>query len=52
MNFTGLKLAALFEDSSTEIQWNLATNHNWFKAISKGNLVVYLELLTWNPTGN
>ena len=28
MNFTGLKLAALFEDSSTEIQWNLATNHN------------------------
>ena len=52
MNFTGLKLAALFEDSSTEIQLNLATNHNGFKAISKGNLVVYLELLTWNPTGN
>ena len=48
MNFTGLKLAALFEDSSTEIQWNLATNHNGFKEISKGNLVVYL----WNPTGN
>ena len=48
MNFTGLKLAALFEDSSTEIQWNLSTNHNGFKEISKRNLVVYL----WNPTGN
>ena len=41
MNFTGLKLAALFEDSSTEIQWNLTTDHNGFKAISNGNLVVY-----------
>ena len=41
MNFKGLKQAALFEDSSTEIQCNLATAHNGFKAISKGNLVVY-----------
>ena len=41
MNFTGLKLAALFEDSSTKIQWNLTTDHNGFKAISNGNLVVY-----------
>ena len=39
MNFTGLKQAlSIIEDSSTEIKWNLTTDH---KAISKGNLVVY-----------